>query len=584
MDEIAARLPELEQFRGKLGSSAATLLDGLALRDELFAELDRLRSYGSLKGYEDSGDAERIALRDRSFAIHARGQATAAFVEPEILAIDRDTLEHWMDTPALQIYRHYFDMLHLKASHIRSVEVESLLADAEATFGSFYSTYQALTNSDMQIGSIEDDAGQHVELRPADRLRFILHQNRDVRERAWKAYADAFLGMRHTLAANYAGAVASNVFMARARGYESSAEATLAVDALPRSILDTTIETVRRHVPVWQRYFRVRGKLLGVERMHSWDVSEMPIPRPGRSPAIPIAFGDGIEQIARALAPLGEEYVGVMRRAVAERWIDPVPNAGKFNGAFSSGSYLTHPFLMIHWHGDIGSVSVLAHELGHSIHSYYSWTHQPYIYSDYTNFVAETMSNLHQFLLADQLLATNDDPETLIGIIEERMGYSLRYLFNMPLLARFELEAHTAVERGEALTAERLIDSMAELYREAYGDAVEFDHDRMGINWASYPHLYNPFYVFQYATGIAAAATLARQVREEGEPAIARLLRLIKAGASADSLDLLLDAGVDMRTSAPLDDAFALLSSYIDRLEAALTPGPSLAPRGRGEI
>ncbi|HEX7103647.1 MAG TPA: M3 family metallopeptidase, partial [Nitrolancea sp.] len=396
-------------------------------------------------------------------------------------------------------------------------------------------------------------------------------RNREVREAAWKAYADAFLGLRHTLAANYAGAVASSVFMARARGYASAAEAVLAVDALPRPILDTTIETVRRHLPIWQRYFRVRGQLLGVERMHGWDVSEMPIPRPGRPPAAPIAYNDGIEIIAQALAPLGEEYVGVMRRAVAERWIDPLPSEGKFNGAFSGGSYLTHPFLMLHWHGDIGSVSVLAHELGHSIHSYYTWKHQPYIYHDYTNFVAETMSNLHQFLLADYLLATNDDPDTLINVIEERMGYSVRYLFNMPLLARFELDAHAAVERGEALTADRLVDSMAALYQEAYGDAVEFDHGRMGITWAGYPHLYNPFYVFQYATGIAAAATLARQIREEGAPAIARLLRLIQAGASADSLDLLLDAGVDMRTSAPLDDAFALLSSYIDRLEAALT-------------
>jgi oligoendopeptidase F len=570
IDEIATRLPELEAFRGKLGSSAEALADGLALRDELFAELDRLRSYGSLKGYEDSGDAVRVALRDRSFAIYARGQSAAAFFEPEILAIEPATLDRWSNEHAeLGIYGYYFNTLRRKASSIRSADVEALLTDANATFESFYSTYQALTNNDMRIGPIQDDAGKQIMLRPADRLRFTLHQKRGVREAAWNAYADAHLGLRHTLAANYAGAVSSNVFMARARGYESAAEAVLAIDSLPRSILDITIETVRRHFPVWQRYFRVRGRLLGVDRMHGWDVSEMPIPRPGRSLPATIAYNDGIEIIAEALAPLGEEYVAVIRRAVAERWIDPLPNEGKFNGAFSSGSYLTYPFLMLHWHGDIGSLSVLAHELGHAIHSYYAWTHQPFVYNEYSNFVAETMSNLNQFLLADHLLATNDDPNVLINVIEERMGHSVRYLLNMPLLARFELDAHTAVERGEALTADRLIDSMAALYQEAYGDVVEFDYERMGITWATDPHLYNPFYVFQYATGMAAAASLARQLRDEGAPAAARLLQLAQAGASADSLDLLLAAGIDMRTSAPLDDAFALLNSYIDRLEAA---------------
>jgi oligoendopeptidase F len=568
MDEIAARLPELEQFQGKLGSSSALLADGLSLRDDLSAEIDRLRSYGSLKAYEDSGDTERVALRDRSFAIYARGKAAAAFFEPEILAIDPAVIERWIaEKPALEIYRYYFATLRRKASNIRSAEVEALLADAGATFESFYSTYQALTNNDMRIGPIQDDAGNQVELRPADRLRYTLHQQRDVREAAWKAYADAHLSLRHTLAANYAGSVAANVFMARAHGYASAAEAVLAIPALPRSILDTTIETVRRHFPVWQRYFRVRRRLLGVDRMHGWDVSEMPIPRPGRPRPSPIPYVSGLEIVGHALAPLGEEYVGIMRRAVAERWIDPLPSAGKFNGAFSSGSFLTYPYLMLHWLGDIGSLSVLAHELGHAIHSYYTWTNQPYVYNDYSNFVAEAMSNLNQFLLADHLLATRDDPDMLINVIEERMGYSVRYLLNMPLLAHFERDAHAAVERGEALTADRLIDSMASLYKEAYGDTVEFDYERMGITWASYPHLYNPFYVFQYATGMAAAAALARQVREEGAPAAARLVQLMKAGASGDSIDLLLAAGVDMRTPAPLDDAFALLSRYIDRLE-----------------
>jgi oligoendopeptidase F len=293
----------------------------------------------------------------------------------------------------------------------------------------------------------------------------------------------------------------------------------------------------------------------------------MPIPRPGRAPLPFITYPEGLALVASALASLGDEYTDVLRRAVDERWIDPLPNAGKFNGAFSSGTYLTHPFLCLNWNGDLAAVSVLTHELGHSFHSHYSWTHQPYVYAYYSDFVAEAVSNLHQFLLADHLLATVNDPDVIVSVIEERMGYSLRYLFNMPLLAKFELDAHAAVERGEALTAEGLIDAMAALYREGYGDAVVLDHERMGIAWATYSHLYGGFYVYQYATGMAAAAALARQVRDEGAAAIQRLLRLMRAGASADALELLDAAGVDMRTPAPLEAAFDLLGSYIDRLE-----------------
>lgn len=568
LTEIARRLPELEQFREQLGSSAATLRAGLALRDELMAELDRLRTYGVLRESEDASDAERVALRNRALALQSRGRATAAFIEPEILAIEPTTLDRfYQKEPELAVYRHYFDTLRRRVANVRSQEVETVLADADDALGSFTWTYNALVDADLRFGTIRNEAGASVKLQQNNRFRYLHSQQRSVREKAWKSYTDAYLQLRHTLAANLAGAVKANVFRARARGYASAVDAALDQQAIPRLVLEQTLDTVWEHFPIWQRYFRVRARLLGVEQAHGWDVSEMPIPRPDRLALPFISYAEGFALVERALAPLGDEYASVLRRAKSERWIDPLPNVGKFSGAFSSGSYLTRPFLCLNWAGDFAAVSVLAHELGHSIHSHYSWTHQPYVYAYYSDFVAEAVSNLHQFLLADHLLATVDDPDILIGVIEERMGYSLRYLFTMPLLARFELDVHALVERGEALTAEGMISAMADLYRQGYGDAVAMDPQRMGIAWAMFSHLYGAFSIYQYATGMAAAAALARQIREEGPPAVERLIALLRAGASADSVDLLLTAGVDMRGPDAMRAAFARMTTYIDRLE-----------------
>ena len=453
------------------------------------------------------------------------------------------------------------------AAHSRSAEVEALLASAEDALGAFYWSYTALTDGDLRFGTLRDEAGAEVELRQNNRFRYLHSQQRAVRQAAWQTYADAFLRVRHTLAANFAGAVKANVARARARGYPSAIEAALARQDVPRAVFDTTLATVWRHFPLWQRYFRVRARLLGVETAQGWDISEMPIPRPDRPPPAYIPYEAGLQLVMRALEPLGDAYAAVLRRAVDERWIDSLPNAGKFSGAFSSGSYLTRPFLCLNWAGDLAAVSVLAHELGHSVHSYFSWTRQPYVYAYCSDFVAEAVSNLHQFLLAEQLLATNDDPQLLLGVLEERMGYCLRYVFTMPLLARFELDAHAAIERGDAVTADNLSAAMLALYAEGYGATVTLDHARMGIAWAMFTHLYGNFYTYQYATGLAAGASLARQIRTEGQPASGRLRTLLEAGGSADPLDLLTEAGVDMRTPAPLEAVFALMASYVDRLE-----------------
>lgn len=565
---VAGRLGELDAYQGQLGESAAILLEALTKRDALVADAWRLALYANMRVAEDATNPASLALGDRADGLFSRVEAAAAYVEPEILAIDPQTLANWTaDVAELGKYGHYFDKLGRQRPHIRSAEVEQVLAMAGEPLAVFSTVRMALAEADLKLGSIEDEQGQTVELGQGNLEAYIHSADRRVRQAAWETSADAYLSMRNTFAANYSGAVKRAVLMSRVRNYGSALEASLSPNAIPLEVFHNLLETVWKNFPTWQRYFRVRAKLLGIEQAHSWDISESPIRPAGSPPQRKIGFNDGIDIVAASLAPLGEEYVRLVQQGIEDRWVDYAVNAGKVGGAFSTGMPGHHPFIMLSWHDDLGSVSTLTHELGHSLHSYYTWQNQPLVYSEYSMFVAEVASNMNQALMGAHLLETVDDPHFLTTVIEERMGNNLRYLFTMPILARFELETHTRVERGEALTADGMIELMADLYSQAYGDAVALDHERQGITWARFPHLFANFYVFQYATGIAAAAQLAQQVRAGGPEAAARYIEFLKTGDAVYPVEALKRAGIDMSTPAPIQAAFDILASYVDRLE-----------------
>lgn len=562
------RVHRYQQYRGTLGESGDALLVALRERDGLMLDIWRLELYGSLRVAEDATNAEWVALHDRGQGIAAQAYAAVSFVEPEILAIAPDLMAEFVAaTPDLNEYAHYFERLQRRAAHVRSEEVEQVLALAGEPLSSFYSIHTALSDADMKLGTIQDEQGRAVELGHGNLGTWTHHANREMRRRAFEVSSDAYLSMKNTLAANYAGSVKTDVFRSRVRGYESALAAALSPEAIPQEVFYNLLDTVWKNLPVWQRYFRVRAKLLGIDQAHAWDITEAPLQRAGAPPQRAITFDEGVEMIAASLAPLGEEYVRFVRQGIRDRWVDAQPNAGKSGGAFSSGMPGHHPFILMSWQDELGSVSTLTHELGHSLHSYYTWLTQPTIYSDYSMFAAEVASNMNQALLGAHLLETEDDPDFLITVIEERMGNNLRYLFTMPILARFELDAHERVEHGEALTADGMIEKMADLYAEAYGDAVAIDRERMGITWARFPHLFANFYVFQYATGISAAAQLAQQIRAEGTPAAERYVNFLKAGGSAYPVDALREAGIDMRTPEPIQAAFDILEGYVERLE-----------------
>ncbi|MBM3470658.1 MAG: oligoendopeptidase F [Armatimonadetes bacterium] len=566
---IVDGLPALEAFRGRLGDGAGTLADWLEAMQAAFRTLWQVVAYATMGHSVDKTDQAASARHDRARGLLARVTAKVAFAEPEIIALGFDNLRRWIaEEPRLAIYAHYVDRLARRAPHVRSPEVEELLGFVADPFRAAAATHGILADADLVFPPARTSAGEPVEVAQGNLRVLLSHEDREVRRTAWEGYADAHLAHRHAMANCLSAGVKQAVFMARARRYGSALEASLLANDIPVDVFHNLIATFRRHLPTWHRYWGVRRRALGYERLGVYDERA---PLGAQEPRV--TFPQAVEWIAQGLAPLGDEYVSTLRRGTLEqRWVDLYPNRGKQSGAFSMGAPGTHPFILMSYSDDIYSASTLAHELGHSMHSHFAWRTQPLIYARYPLFLAEVASNFNQAMLRAYLLATQSDPGFQIAVIEEAMANFHRYFFIMPTLARFELEIHERVERGGALTSQDLTALMADLFREAYGDEVEIDADRVGVTWATFhTHLYISFYVFQYATGIAAAHALAGDVLSGVPGASERYLEFLSAGGSRYPLDALKKAGVDMVSPEPVERAFGTLSQMVDRLEGCLT-------------
>jgi oligoendopeptidase F len=567
---ISAELPKLERFHGRLGQGAARVLEWLQTSEALLLAAQKIYFYASMFHNTNTADQEATAKFDRAIGLYTRTITAMAFAEPELLRVGLEQLRDWAAEDArLAVYAHAFDRLERKQAHVRSAEVEELLGQVLDPFSSASKIHGVLCDADLRFAPAHTAGGEPIDLVQGNLQALLTSPDRTVRQSAWEHYADAHLAMKNTMAGCLATGVKQNVFFARARRYGSSLEASLAPNAIPVEVFHNLIETFRRHLPTWHRYWSVRRRALGYDTLHVYDVKA---PLTANMPRVP--FQQSADWICAGMRPLGAEYVGVMRDGLLEqRWVDVYPNQGKRMGAYSHGVPGTHPFILMSYNDDIFSMSTLAHELGHSMHSYLTWQHQPLVYSDYSLFVAEVASNFNQAMVRAHLLATNTDRDFQIAVIEEAMSNFHRYFFIMPTLARFELEMHQRVERGAALTATSLIELMADLFAEGYGDEVQVDRDRVGITWAQFStHLYSNFYVYQYATGIAAANALAANILSGTPGAVENYLAFLKSGSSLDPLDALKLAGVDMATPAPVETAFGLLASMVDRLET-LTQG-----------
>ncbi len=559
-------LSAFEAFSGQLGDPAK-LLECLRLGDESGAQIGKLYSWASLSKAGDNADSDAQGRYERAVGLYARRAAATSWIEPQILALPPEKLREMIQAEdGLKLYDYYFQTLERERTHTRSAEVEEVLAQLSEPLSAAQTAFRQFDNADLKFPPVLDENGIEQELTHGKYINFLQSDDRQVRERAFRAMHGEFYKWRNTLAATLGGTVKSHVALSRVRGYDSVLNMELDPDAIPTSVYLNLISTVRERLPVLHRYLRLRKKRLGLSELKMWDLYVPIVENVERT----IAFEDGKKLVLESITPLGQEPTQIIRRGFDERWVDVLENEGKTPGAFSDGSFLTPPYMLLNYQEKLESVFTLAHEWGHSLHSYLSRESQPYVYSGYTIFVAEVASTLLEALLSHHMLTQareqGDKPLQmyLLNQVAERFRTTL---FRQTLFAEFELRIHEKVEANQALTAQEMSEMYLGINRDYYGAEVDVE-DVAAIEWARIPHFYYGYYVYQYATGISAAQTLAKQILNEGAPAVERYLGFLRGGGSKTSIDLLQSAGVDMTTPAPIHAALDSFEDAIAQMEA----------------
>ena len=558
-------LPTVKKFQGRLGEGPDTLIKAFELMDKLSQRAAKIQVYATMSSAVDTADQTGAAMSGKAMSALSQLGAAASFVDPELLAIGEVKLRRWIKTDKrMKMYEHYVNDLFRKQAHVRSAEVEEVLGMARDSFMTVRTTAHLLANADFKFTPAVNSKGKKVDLTQSTLDAILNESDRPARQSAWENYNDKYLEFKNTLASNLTASIKQNVFNMRVRRFKSSLESTLFNGDVPVEMFHNLINIFKKNLPLWHKYWQIRRKALGVKTLHPYDVWA---PLTTRTHKVP--FQKAVDWISDGLEPMGKEYVDIMRKGcLKERWVDWSPNAGKRQGAFSTRVPAgTHPFILMSYTDDIGSMSTLSHELGHSMHAYYSSRAQPMMYYLYPSIIAETASNFHQAMTRAHLLKTNTDKFFQIALLEEAMDNFHRYFFIMPTLARFELETHQRIEKGQPLTADTMIEIMADLFSEGYGGYMNLDRQRVGITWATFTtHLYIDYYTFQYAIGISAANAIAKRILDGVPGAAQNHINFLKAGSSMSPMEVYKVAGIDMTSTQPINDAFAVLNEYVDRL------------------
>lgn len=559
-------IPSLKKYQGKLGESVTNLLNGITAIEKLTLRAQTIFMYAQFEYAVDTTNQASAAMVGKAQSMFGQIAAATSFLNPELLKIGREQLNIWMkENSKLAVYKQSFDDLFRQQAHVRSAEVEEILGMAADPFSGAGNSTSMLVNADFKFAPAKNKSGKKVEVTQGNYHTALMEDpDRKVRQTAFESYHDKHIEFKNTLATNLATSISANVFNMRARKFDTTLSASLFNNNIPETVFHNLINTFKKNLPVWHRYFELRRKALKLKDIQYYD---MWAPITKKKPKI--SYEKAVEYICDSLAPLGKEYVDTVRKGcLKDRWVDSTVNQGKMNGAFSYGAPDTHPFIMMSYTEEVGSMSTLAHELGHSMHSYLTWKNQPYVYSGYTLFVAEVASNFNQAMMRGHLLNTVKDKNFLMALIEEAVGGNFfRYFFQMPTLARFELETHQRAERGEPLTADSMQNLMADLFAEGFGPKVKVDRPRVGMVWSTFSHLFADYYVYAYATGISGAHALANRVLSGKQNAAEDYLGFLKSGSSVYPLDVLKKAGVDLSTPKPVEETFAVMKSYVDKLE-----------------
>lgn len=565
---VEEQLPELAGLAGTLAHSGNALCKVLHKRDAVYEVLERVCAYASLHKDEDMTNSLRLGLADRAMQLSVRVAMAISYLEPEILALPPETLARFLhETADLALYKHQLEELSRKRSHMRSPEVEAVLAAAGEVTRKPNAIFSMLANADLQLPSIRDEGGEEARLTRGNYPTFMRSADRNVRRAAFEAMQATFLKQRHTIAATLGARIQGDLFYARQRNYQTCRQCALDQYNIPVSVYDTLLATVHEYIPLLTRYLRLRKRVLGLNELYMYDL----VTPLGPEVEAEIGYEQACEVISQALEPLGENYVTDLRHGFSRRWVDVFETEGKRSGAYSAGVYGTYPFILLNFQHTLASMYTLAHEAGHSMHSYYSRARQPYQYSTYTFFSTEVASIVNEELLTSYLLQTASDPAARMTVLNRSLEYSSGLLFRQTMFAEFEHLIHLYAEEGKALTADAFSDIYRDVLTKYYGSEVIFD-TLSCVEWARIPHFYYNFYVYQYVTGLCAACALVQQIQQEGPSAVVRYQEFLSAGSSDYSTNLLKKAGVDMTCSEPVRQAFQCFESRLSALESLLCP------------
>ena len=563
---LKSRIPELTKFRGRLGESAEVLLSMQKLSDELNQLLEKVYVYANQRLHENTDNSTYQNLASQAQGLLVELSESLSFVEPELMELPDGIIETFLDeNEELSVYRQYFENIIRQKKHVLPTEQEQLLAAMGEVAESPKDIFSMFNNADIRFPEITGEDGHPVQVTHGRYMSLMQSRNRQVRKDAFEAMYGVYGDWRNTLAAMYRANVKQEAFLAKAHKYTSDLEAALDGSHIPVKVYEQLIEAVHESMPLMYRYMKLRKKLLGVEELHMYDLY-VPVIEQDHSE---IPFEQAKKTVLEGLAPMGEEYLHLLREGFDHGWIDVYENQGKRTGAYSWGAYGTHPYVLLNYQETLHDVFTLAHEMGHALHSWYSDEHQPYIYAGYRIFVAEVASTCNEALLIHYLMEQSKkagDRKKTMYLMNYFLEQFRTTLFRQTMFAEFEKITHGLQEQGETLTADRLCEIYYDLNKLYFGEEICVDQE-IAMEWARIPHFYTPFYVYQYATGFSAAIALSKQILEQGAPAVEQYKKFLKGGSSMYPLELLKMAGVDMEQKAPVQDALAVFAQYLDEME-----------------
>lgn len=563
LDEVKALAGELAAMEGAVTASAENLYKVLELNAQIGQKLDLAYNYAERLFDEDQKNTEHQAMSQKVYGTAVDCESRTAFVVPEILAAEQETLEgFYKEKPELELYRRQIEEIQRRKAHTLSAEMEKLVAMTGEMSQTAEQVYSILGNADLLFPEIEDENGEKVRLSHGNFVPFEESADRRVRKDAFTQFYSVYKQFANTIAGLYNGQVKQQIFYAKARKYDSTLEAAVDANNVPAKVYHNLVDTVNANMDKMHRYVKLRKKCLGVDELHMYDVYTPMIADAAKK----ISFEEAKETVLKALAPLGEDYVSKVKEGFENRWIDVYENEGKRSGAYSSGVYGTHPYVLLNHNDTLDNMFTLAHEMGHAMHSYYSNENQPYIYSQYKIFVAEVASTCNEILLMEYLLAHTTDQKERAYLLNHYLDSFKGTVYRQTMFAEFEMRSNKMAEEGESLNADNLCKLYYELNQKYFGEDMVSDPE-IAYEWARIPHFYYNFYVYQYATSFSAAVAIAHGILEEGAPAVERYKKFLSGGCSKAPVELLKEVGINMEEPKPIQDALDVFGKILDEIE-----------------